>query len=243
MSDITVVVQPPPQITVEISPQNTIVVEVGHQGPPGAGSLPPGIRGLTEDEYNWLYGQMPAHARPFPATLSKLTNTGDNDVPDYQCLLTLTGGIGIPDPPILNIDNDFVNGDVVRVLNVDNVWCILKYPDPSLAFYGVDGEPIYCADEAEVIAIFGSYPKRKLFANDTGCCYLVIGGTAADYFEFSFSTDGPGFYVYNQNFLSWMRGQISVSKIDLASVGATGTFTTSDGKTITVLDGLIRLIE
>lgn len=158
---------------------------------------------LTDDEYNWLYGQLPGHTYMTSGaeTIDK-TTLDTNGHPAWLDLITHVGGGNVPS---VRLDSTaFAQGDVIRLLEVDpgaftidlGTFFISSLAYTTVATEGdIPGSP------------FGQY-----FVTATSHYYLY-SGAAGDYVSLYYLGGGQ-WKLAQQSFLNFMSGQLAWAKVD-----------------------------
>lgn len=199
------------------------------------GALSDTLHGLSDDEYNYIYGQLPGITRQasYPI-LSQTTDPLATGTPDYLCLLYLPGGI--LELGVIYLEAyfapDFPTGTTLRLISEQNQ-TILKSMSGFGNFNDV-GETITLADDAAVLAAIAASPDiNQLYrTQDSQMFYLNINSEFNDYIELT--NRSMEWLIHSQNFLDWMDGKLAWSKIDKSGANKFVTSTLNPNNTTDV---------
>ena len=159
---------------------------------------------LGNDEYNWLFGQLPGHTYTVPdetpitkATLDTLGHPAWYDILCWN-----------PNDLMLRIDSTaFSAGDTLRLLCMDGSGGAII----DLGVGGVNNweyNSFTVANESDV----GLQGDGKYFVTSNGHTYIYENG--GDYLELYIPPGKASWVVTVQSFLNFMRGTLAWSKVD-----------------------------
>lgn len=182
------------------------------------GALPDTLHGLTDLEYNYLYGQMPSTVRTMLySSLDVAKDTGNPaGTPDYLCMLLTDGSYPIVELGASLGINSFPDGVILRILNAGNKVAIKCRDTENFQNAGIENTDY---TDAQLIDMFtnGTMTVKGLYtaSDDATKHYLYMDDAASSDFYELYNKTGA-WVVYNQGFLNWMAGQIGWDKVDKA---------------------------
>jgi|GEM_PF-6434228 len=206
------------------NPHNTIASDVG--------ALPNTLHGLTDAEYNWVYGQLPAstYMTSGAETIDKTTL----DLNGHPAYLDLITHFGKGSSPSVRLDSSaFTEGESVRILEVDQTSFTIE-----LGIGYIQTIPIIqVASEAEVGSQgFGQY---KLGVAGS---YYLYSGSFGDYVVLMKS--GSNWVLTQQSFINFMSGQLAWDKVDkTGAIASQISFTPSGNIAATNVQAAIEELD